>query len=78
VAVQIRDEELLIRIGKKIKELRLAQNLTQDQLAFEAGIIRSQIVRIERGKLNSRITTLSAISKVLDTTIDNLMQFKAE
>jgi transcriptional regulator with XRE-family HTH domain len=72
VAVQIRDEELLIRIGKKIKELRLAQNLTQDQLAFEAGIIRSQIVRIEKGKLNSRITTLSAIAKVLDTTIDNL------
>ena len=70
--MQIRDEELLIRIGKKIRELRVNQKLTQDQLAYEAGIIRSQIVRIERGKLNSRITTLSRIAKVLDTSIDVL------
>ena len=70
--MQLRDEALLKRIGNRIKELRKVQNLTQDQLAFECGVMGSQIVRIEGGSLNSSISTLYTIAKVLDVSIDDL------
>lgn len=75
---QVRDDELLKKLGGAISLLRKAQNLSQAQLAFEAGIPLMQISRIERGVVNSSISTLSAISKALDISLKDLFDFKAE
>ena len=42
----MRDDKMLKVIGKKIESIRKEQNLSQEQLAFEAGIPRRQIGRI--------------------------------
>jgi transcriptional regulator with XRE-family HTH domain len=75
---QIRDEELLKRIGNKISHSRKMQNLTQSQLAYEANLPSMQISRIERGVVNSSISTLSAIAKALDISLKELFDFEAE
>lgn len=70
---QVRDEQLLLQLGKRISLLRKTQQLSQSQLAFEAGIPLMQISRIERGVVNSSVSTLSAIAKALDIPLMELL-----
>lgn len=56
---------VLIQFGSKLRELRIEKGFTQEQLANELEVEVSQISRIERGIINTSITTLYEISKVL-------------
>lgn len=51
--------------GKKIKELRIEKGLSQQSLAENCGISRSNLNRIENGKGEASIETLLKLSKVL-------------
>lgn len=66
---------ILINFGKTLRLTRLAKGLTQEQLANELNIEISQISRIERGVINTSVTTLYAISKVLNISISELFDF---
>lgn len=68
---------ILIIFGKNLRLARLAKGFTQEQLANELGIEISQISRIERGVINTSITTLYSISKVLNVDISELFVFDA-
>lgn len=68
---------ILISFGKNLRLTRLAKGFTQEQLANELGIEISQISRIERGVINTSITTLYSISKVLNVAISKLFLFDA-
>lgn len=65
-------EELIIAIGRTIRTIREQQNISQAQLAFEAGIPRNQISRIERGEINTTIRTLHAISMALNIRMQEI------
>jgi putative transcriptional regulator len=43
------DEAILKEIGQRLSQLRLNRNLTQAEVAEEAGITRPTLVRIEKG-----------------------------
>jgi transcriptional regulator with XRE-family HTH domain len=66
---------ILINFGKTLRLTRLAKGLTQEQLANELNVEISQISRIERGVINTSVTTLYAISKVLNISISELFLF---
>lgn len=66
---------ILISFGNKLRVTRLAKGFTQEQLANELGVEISQISRIERGVINTSITTLYSISKVLNVDISELFVF---
>jgi transcriptional regulator with XRE-family HTH domain len=63
---------LLKKLGKKIKQLREQENISQTQLAYECGISQVQVSRIETGEINTTIGTLSLIAKVLRVSIKDL------
>ena len=44
------EEQLLRRLGRRIRLLRLTRELTQEQLAAETGISRSFISLLEKGR----------------------------
>ena len=71
---KIRNQEILIEFGRNIKLLRKAQNISQAQLAFEANIPREQVGRIERGQVNTALSTIVALSKALKTHPNNLLK----
>ncbi len=48
------------KLGEAIKQARLSQNLTQEQLGEKIGVQKAQISRLERGKSIS----LSSITRV--------------
>jgi transcriptional regulator with XRE-family HTH domain len=69
----LRDKELLDKLGNRLKELRMAKGLTLEQLAYASEMELSQVHRIEKSKVNPTITTLSAIAKGLDVTLSELL-----
>ena len=54
-------------IGEAIKEARLAQQLTQEQLGARIGVKKSQISRIEKGN-GITVPTMSRVFKALGVT----------
>jgi transcriptional regulator with XRE-family HTH domain len=68
-----KDEELLILIGNKIREARLAKNISQESLANESEFDYSQISRMERGKVNFSISHLSKVAAALEINPKELL-----
>lgn len=64
------------RIGEAIKNVRLQQHLTQEQLGQKVGVQKAQISRIEKGRSIS-IPTMSRVFKALGVTSATLDLGKA-
>ena len=50
--------------------------MSQESLAFAADIPISQVGRIERGEINTTISTVKALSIALDINIKDLFDFE--
>ena len=55
----------------KVKQLRIKQGLSQQQLADRMGCNRSTIWRYENGKINLSLDTLGKYSKVFGVKLIN-------
>jgi transcriptional regulator with XRE-family HTH domain len=53
------------QLGAKIQKLRLEKGLSQEDLAFEAGLHRTYISHVERGSRNITVLGLCKIAKGL-------------
>lgn len=73
---RIRNEQVITLLGKRIRALRKQQNISQAQLAFEAGVPRVQIGRIERGVFNPTISSINAIANALEVGVKELFDFE--
>lgn len=65
----LRHSAVLIKIGENIKRIRESKNISQEELSLRTEISRNQIGRIERGTLNTGISTLFEIAKGLEVDI---------
>ena len=70
------DNSLHIRIGKKIKEIRESKGISQQVLAAKCNFEKSNLSRLESGKVNSTISTLEKVSNALEIDIVELFTFK--
>jgi transcriptional regulator with XRE-family HTH domain len=70
-----RNDNFLKRLGKRVRELRRARNLTQSDVAFEMDLPISQIGRIERGDANFSVSYLPDLAKVLKVKTTDLLDF---
>jgi len=70
----LRNKEVLIKFGDRLRNLRISQNLMLEQLAFAADIELSQVHRIEKGKINPTYTTLMALATGLNISISKLVE----
>ena len=68
-----KDEELLIQIGNKIREIRQSREMSQEKLANECGIDYSQVHRMEMGKVNFSVSYLSKLAAALNVSIKDLL-----
>jgi transcriptional regulator with XRE-family HTH domain len=59
------DDALIEQIGSFVKQSRLEQNITQQDLAREAGISRSTLSLLERGE-SFTINTLIQVLRILE------------
>lgn len=61
------------KIGKKLKELRISQNLTQEYVANIADVNTSHISNIENNRVKISLPTLVHVCNALNTTIDYIL-----
>ena len=63
-------------IGNKIKELRVAKNLTQEELADRSELSKSFISQVERDLTSPSIATLIDLLQCLGTTLSDFFSEK--
>jgi transcriptional regulator with XRE-family HTH domain len=68
------DEEYLIKLGKKIKEIRLKNNISQVELANNCDFEKSNMNRIEAGRANTTIVTLRKIAIALNIKVADIIK----
>lgn len=74
--ISVRNKEVIKSIGSRIRELRISNKLSQEELSHEADVPLSQIGRIERGEVNPTISTLYVIAVALNTDLKTLVDIK--
>lgn len=60
----------------RIKELRTALQLTQDELARRARVRRETIVFLEQGKYNPSLQLAHDVAQALGSTVDGVFIFE--
>ena len=61
------------RIGRKIREIRISKNLTQEYVATIANVNVSHISNIENNRVKISLPTLVNVCNALDTTVDYIL-----
>ncbi len=62
------------KVGFNIRSYRKKKNLSQEQLAFKAGLHRAYIGQIERGEKNIGVRNLYKIAKSLGIKTQDLLK----
>jgi transcriptional regulator with XRE-family HTH domain len=60
------DEAILSELGGRLAQLRLERNLTQSQLAAQAGISKNTAQRLEAGSVATQLSGFIRVCRVLD------------
>lgn len=72
----MKEEELYKKMAERIKQLRLERCLTQQELAGMIDYEKSNMSRLESGKVNIKLNTIYKISQALGITMSELMDIK--
>ena len=67
------NEEVCVRFGEKLRNIRLDLGYSQEELSFKAGLHRTYISSVERGKRNISITNIKKIADALGLKMKDLM-----
>ncbi len=65
---------LQIKVGKRIQEIRIEKNLSQQDLAAKCNFEKSNMSRLEAGRANATLSTLDIVSKALEVDVIELFK----
>jgi transcriptional regulator with XRE-family HTH domain len=67
-------ELLAMPLKDRLRELRTAAGLTQQELAVKAGLSVSAVVQLEAGRVpDPRVSTMKALAKALGCSVDDMI-----
>src|SRR6202142_2007743 len=72
------DADLQARLGAVVRACRHRLGVTQEELAWRAGIHRTYLADVERGRRNVTLRTAANLSRALQITIGHLFAHSAE
>lgn len=67
-------ERVQVRFGSRVRQLRLAAELTQEDLAHRCGLFRTYMSRIETGNANPTLTMIHALADSLRVPVTALFE----
>ncbi|EHY4895194.1 helix-turn-helix transcriptional regulator [Salmonella enterica] len=70
---QDRQKKTCIDIGNNVKQLRIARNLSLNELSRLSGVSKAALSRLESGDSNPRVDTLDAIASALRLPLGDLL-----
>lgn len=65
LTAQATDEAVLREVGARLSQVRLEKNLTQAQLAHDAGVSKRTVERLESGSVATRLSGFIRVCRVL-------------
>lgn len=65
-------KDILSVVGSNIRKIRLSQKMSQNQLAFEAGVTREFVNKVESGNYNISLKNLEKLSLILEIEVKDL------
>jgi DNA-binding XRE family transcriptional regulator len=71
--VSVRRDDGASEMGRRVRQLRVAAGLSQTALAKRAGMDRTHLSRLERGRLTPTLATLTRLAKTLQVTPRSLL-----
>jgi len=72
------NKKLLKQFGDRIRSLRTARGLTQEQLAELTGFHRTYIGMIERGERNISLANIGVFATTFELSVSELLNFDEE
>jgi len=69
--------EITKRFGLRVRRLRKDRGLSQEKLAFDAGIHRTYLGGIERGERNPTLKNITRIARALGVSLAELFAYDA-
>jgi transcriptional regulator with XRE-family HTH domain len=63
-----------VALGNALRELRTARELSQEELAYRAGLHRNYVGACERGEINLSFRVLLQLTKGLGVTLSEIVQ----
>ncbi|WP_308412039.1 helix-turn-helix domain-containing protein, partial [Vibrio parahaemolyticus] len=72
----MKDLKLLQAFGFHLQEIRKANSLSQEQLALKAGLDRTYISGIERGRRNISLLNIYKLADSLEISVTELFDFE--
>lgn len=69
-----RRQEILVRFGSRVRELRLSKGFSQESFAARCDLDRTYVGGIERGERNVALRNIETIAEALDMTLSDLMK----
>lgn len=67
-------EEFIIKVGNKVRQIRIEKNYSIERLSLKSGLSYSQLIRIEKGKINTSIYQLYIIAQNLEVNIEDFFK----
>jgi transcriptional regulator with XRE-family HTH domain len=64
------------KVGKRIQEIRMGKNLSQQDLASKCNFEKSNMSGLENGNANATLSTLEKICNALEIDYIELFKFK--
>jgi transcriptional regulator with XRE-family HTH domain len=68
-------ESLQQKVGKRIQEIRIQKNISQQELAAKCNFEKSNMSRLENGNANATLTTLEKVCDALKIDYIELFKF---
>lgn len=68
--------DIKIKFGLRLRELRKARNISQEELMVATGIHRTYLSEVERGIRNISIVNVEKIARALDVDAMEMFNFR--
>lgn len=66
----------LVRFGQRVKQLRIKQGLSQEELAYRCGFYRTYIGMVERAERSITLCNVFKIAEGLKITLKELFDYE--
>ncbi len=71
----VRNEAYIFAFGNHLKQMRKVKKISQEELSYAAQIPLSQVGRIERGEVNTTVSTVFILATALQVHPKELLNF---
>jgi len=71
-------DDLKIKLGERVRSLREEKGISIRQFALQAGLEHPQLINIEKGRIDLKLSTLYKISNALDIELSKLFKFSSK